>query len=59
MYWRKAVELDNASAHANLGIMYENGFGVERDLKRAIELYKMAVAKGDAGAQDHLRRVQR
>jgi TPR repeat protein len=31
--------------------MYENGIGVERDIKKAISLYKLAAEQGDAVGQ--------
>ena len=31
----------------NLGVCYENGYGVEKDLDKALEYYFSAVEKGD------------
>ena len=35
----------------NLGNMYANGKGVDKDMRRATELYKMAAEKGHVNAQ--------
>jgi TPR repeat protein len=44
----------NARAQAQLGFMYENGFGVPQNYAAAAELYQSAAAQGDAFAQSRL-----
>lgn len=34
-------------AYFNLGVCYENGFGVEKDYKKAVEMYGKAVENGE------------
>ncbi len=40
----------------NLGVCYENGTGVEKDLQKAVELYKKAADAGNdtVGALERL-----
>ena len=38
-YTKRACKLDNAVAYADLGIYYENGYGVSKDLKMAEECF--------------------
>ena len=44
----------NARAQAQLGFMYENGFGVPQNYAAAADLYQSAAAQGDAFAQSRL-----
>ena len=44
----------NARAQAQLGFMYENGFGVPQNYAVAADLYHSAAAQGDAFAQSRL-----
>lgn len=59
-YARAARELTpaalrgNARAQAQLGFMYENGFGVPQNYAAAANLYQNAAAQGDAFAQSRL-----
>ena len=52
--WLKAGELGCATAHSNLGIAYENGFGVEVDKKKAKHYYELAAMSGDIKARHNL-----
>jgi TPR repeat protein len=45
----RACDAALAKACANLGAMYEEGWGVEPDIQRAISLYRKACDLGDAG----------
>ena len=40
-----------------LGIAYENGEGVTRDIAKALDWYRKAAAEGDKSAKDALRRL--
>lgn len=42
----------------DLAYCYEKGFGTNQNLKKAIELYKLGMQKGDAGAAMSLARLQ-
>ncbi|MEX6632427.1 tetratricopeptide repeat protein [Hyphococcus lacteus] len=45
------VEHGDADAQHLMGYLFENGFGVKRNLQRAVELYVMAARGGQADAQ--------
>lgn len=44
-------------AYHNLGICYENGFGVRKDYKKAIEMYGKAVENGEKAGLEAIKRV--
>ena len=44
----------NADAQCNLGRCYESGQGVEKDLKKAVQYYKLAANQGHLFAQNNL-----
>ena len=46
--YRKAANLGNAEAMANLGVMYHDGKGVAQDKAEAARLYRKAVDLGQA-----------
>ena len=57
-WYRKAAEQGDARSQYNLGRMYENGCGVDKNISTAVELYRKAAEQCDAHAQsylDHLR----
>ena len=45
---------NNSIAQNNLGYMYRNGFGVEQDYKKAVELYILSADQGYMVAQNNL-----
>ncbi|WP_163556226.1 tetratricopeptide repeat protein [Helicobacter suis] len=49
-YSQKAASMGITGAYFNLGIMYENGYGVAKDYQKALEYYKKAASMGDADA---------
>jgi TPR repeat protein len=49
-----AAARGNARAQAQLGFMYENGFGVPQNYVVAADLYQSAAAHGDAFGQSRL-----
>ena len=53
-WYEKSVELGNPSSMCNLGYMYENGKGVEKDLSRAFDLYKKSAELGDCVGASNL-----
>ena len=52
--WKPLAEEGNAAAQNNLGLMYENGWGVPQDDKEAVRLYRLAAEQGYADAQGNL-----
>ena len=51
MLFRSAAAKNDSSAEYNLGICYERGLGVERDMSKAGIFYKSAAEHGHTGAQ--------
>jgi len=52
--WLPIAEKDNADAQYNLGILYQKGLGVEKNLKTAFIWYKRAAANGHTDAMYNL-----
>lgn len=50
----RAAEQGFADAQFNLGLMYANGEGVEKDMMQAVELFKKAAEQGHVDAQNNL-----
>jgi TPR repeat protein len=53
-YFTKAAELGDAMAHEILALMYKNGDGVEKDMKKAIYHWEEAAIAGHPGARHSL-----
>ena len=53
-YWTKAAELGNVDSHANLGGMYEEGEGVEKDEEKAAYHWEIAAMGGHPWARHNL-----
>ena len=53
-YLNIAAEGGKAEAYTVLGILYENGFGVPKDIRKAREMYQTAVDLGDEVAAECL-----
>lgn len=51
---KRAVELGNVDAMRDLGVMYSLGCGVKIDLKKAMQLDRMAIDRGDVIASYNL-----
>ena len=49
--WKPLAGQGDADAQTNLGLMYQNGWGVPQDDKEAVYWYKLAAEQGDASAQ--------
>ncbi len=49
--WRPLAEKGNAAAQHNLGILYNDGLGLEADLVEAAKWYRRAAQGGNANAQ--------
>ena len=52
--WLPLAELGDAEAQYNLGVMYDQGASVERDLARAANWYRKAAEQGFMDAQTNL-----
>jgi len=52
--WHRAAELGYTSAYASIGYAYDNGDGVEVDMKKANYYYELAAIKGVVGARHNL-----
>jgi serine/threonine protein kinase/TPR repeat protein len=50
----KAAEQGNANEQYNLGLMYEEGRGVEKDEVEALKWYRKAAEQGDTWVQNHV-----
>jgi TPR repeat protein len=48
---RKLADQGNAEAQYNLGLMYEQGRGVQQDDVKAVKWFQKAAYQGDAIAQ--------
>jgi len=52
--YRKAAEAGDDNAEYNIGLMYEQGEGVPKDARQALEWYRKAVAHGSAQAMNNV-----
>lgn len=57
-WFNRAAEKGVATALFNIGVMYENGFGVEKDLDSALVWYQRAVDKGYSEGQNFLDNIK-
>ena len=52
--WKPLAEAGDVDAQYNLGIMYDNGYGVPQDYAEAVKWYRLAAEQGNAMAQNNL-----
>ena len=52
--FRTLADLGDAFAQDDLGVMYDNGQGVQQDYAEALKWYRLAANQGDAGGQANL-----
>ena len=52
--WLPLAELGDVEAQYNLGVMYDQGTGMEKDLGKAAEWYRKAAEQGFVDAHAHL-----
>jgi len=52
--WKKLAEQGDAKAQYNLGVMYDQGIGVEQNYKQAFYWFKKSAEQGEANAQYNL-----
>ena len=55
-WFEKSANLGHSTAMYNLGICYEEGTGVTKDVNQAREWYTKAIAQGHANAKTQLDR---
>jgi TPR repeat protein len=55
--WLPLAEAGDARAQEFVGILHEGGYGVPKDIGKAIEWYELAAASGDMAAQYNLGRI--
>lgn len=53
-HWRPLAEAGHVDAQFNMGLLYDNGAGVERNLFEAASWYRRAAEAGDRTAQAYL-----
>ncbi|MBR6902145.1 MAG: sel1 repeat family protein, partial [Synergistaceae bacterium] len=56
-WYKKAADNGDAIAQYNIGSLYENGLGVKKNYKKAIEWYEKAAAQGHKDAQARLKEL--
>ena len=56
-HWRRAARMDHADAAFRLGVLFDEGLGVEQDDRRALRWYRRAAQGGDQRAQFNLGRL--
>jgi len=49
--WTRAAELGCSEAHYDIGILYDQGEGVEKNIKKAIHHYELAAMAGHESAR--------
>jgi len=57
-WWLQAAAAGDAIPQWQLGRMYENGRGVEKDLNEALRWYRDSAARGNERAQQALARLE-
>ncbi|MBR3425521.1 MAG: sel1 repeat family protein, partial [Neisseriaceae bacterium] len=58
-WYQKAAQQGNATAQQNLGELYENGLGVEKDLSQAQKYYQQACNSDKKIACKSLERINK
>ena len=53
-WYRKAADQGNAIAENFVGLSYENGLGVKKDLSEAMRWYRKAADQGNAEAENSI-----
>ena len=54
LYFTMAAELGHAAAQYELGVMYDYGFGVIKDIGKALNWFRKSAAREYAPAQNNL-----
>ena len=57
-YYQKAAEKNFDAAQYSLGYCYENGWGIVKNLEKALEYYRKAAEQGYEDANKALKRLE-
>ena len=57
-WYKKAADQGDADAQYQLGVFYENGYGVTQDKEQAMQWYKKAAEQGNESAKNAIDRMQ-
>ena len=57
--YRKSVAQGVTQGQYNMGVIYANGIGVEKNEEEAVKWYRKAAAQGDKFAQKHLQETNK
>ncbi|GAA7370258.1 hypothetical protein MM0343_02420 [Helicobacter pylori] len=57
-YFEKVCDLNNGGGCGNLGVLYQNGQGVEKDLTKAAQFYSKACKLGSQKACEILKELK-
>ena len=58
-WWNEAAKQDYIPAYCKIGFAYEKGIGVQPNIRKAVEYYKIGAEKGEASAQANYGRLFR
>lgn len=58
-WWNEALKQEYIPAYNNLGLAYEEGLGVEKNMRKAVDILKMGAEKGEPYAQANYGRMYR
>ena len=50
-FWHRSAELGYSEGYCNIGIAYDNGYGVEAEKEKAVYHYELAAVRGDVNAR--------
>lgn len=56
-YFKKASEMGSIEATTHMGILYENGFFVTKDIPKAIQFYQTSIESNDKDAMLHMAKI--
>ena len=57
--WHRAADLEFAEAYNNIGALYNNGYGVEVNEKKAVHYYELAAMMGNEVARNNLGNMEK
>ena len=57
-WFRAGAEQGYVQAQYSLGVCYENGWGVGKDLEQAVKWYSVAAEQGSEAAKEALKRLR-
>lgn len=57
-WYEKSESKGNSSAQYNLGLLYAKGKGVQKNLKKSLDLFQKAAAQGNIFAEDAINKIK-